>query len=127
MNDLVTPFFVVFLCELTSPNEDVEVFDVAQLSLSDLHQIEADSYWCMSKLLDGIQDNYTFAQPGIQAKVNTLRILMQRVDSEYKILTPSEPLIAVLQYLRVTIFKTVPFRPSISVRNNCCIVHGLSM
>ncbi|XP_028968980.1 TBC1 domain family member 22B [Galendromus occidentalis] len=80
MNDLVTPFFVVFLCELTSPKEDVEVFDVAKLSQSDLHQIEADSYWCMSKLLDGIQDNYTFAQPGIQAKVNTLRILMQRVD-----------------------------------------------
>jgi hypothetical protein len=28
--------------------------------------IEADSFWCMTRVLDGIQDNYTFAQPGIQ-------------------------------------------------------------
>ncbi|XP_022656470.1 TBC1 domain family member 22B-like isoform X1 [Varroa jacobsoni] len=80
MNDLVTPFFVVFLCELAPPHEDVEVYDVACLAPTDLRQIEADSYWCMSMLLDGIQDNYTFAQPGIQAKVGTLRMLMQRVD-----------------------------------------------
>ena len=25
-------------------------------------EVEADSYWCLTKLLDGIQDNYTAAQ-----------------------------------------------------------------
>lgn len=44
--------------------------------------IEADSYWCMSKLLDGIQDNYTFAQPGIQIKVAALKELTLRIDGE---------------------------------------------
>uniref|UniRef100_A0A8C4RVB5 Rab-GAP TBC domain-containing protein n=1 Tax=Erpetoichthys calabaricus TaxID=27687 RepID=A0A8C4RVB5_ERPCA len=37
-------------------------------------------FWCMSKLLDGIQDNYTFAQPGIQRKVKALEELVSRID-----------------------------------------------
>ena len=44
--------------------------------------IEADSFWSMSLLLDGIQDNYTFAQPGIQTKVTQLKELVQRIDGE---------------------------------------------
>ena len=39
----------------------------------------------MSRLLDGIQDNYTFAQPGIQTKVNQLRELVQRIDGKKKL------------------------------------------
>uniref|UniRef100_A0A7N8WSV9 TBC1 domain family, member 22B n=1 Tax=Mastacembelus armatus TaxID=205130 RepID=A0A7N8WSV9_9TELE len=73
INDLVTPFFVVFLSEFVT--EDVENFDVAALPLDTQRNIEADSFWCMSKLLDGIQDNYTFAQPGIQNKVKALEEL----------------------------------------------------
>uniref|UniRef100_A0A1B0CDS0 Putative ypt/rab-specific gtpase-activating protein gyp1 n=1 Tax=Lutzomyia longipalpis TaxID=7200 RepID=A0A1B0CDS0_LUTLO len=42
--------------------------------------IEADSFWCLSKFLDCIQDNYIFAQLGIQAKVNHLKELIQRID-----------------------------------------------
>lgn len=59
---------------------DVENYDVCKLLPDDLQQVEADSYWCMAKLLDGIQDNYTFAQPGIQKKVYMLKELMQRID-----------------------------------------------
>lgn len=44
--------------------------------------IEADSFWCLSKFLDCIQDNYIFAQLGIQAKVNQLKELIQRIDGE---------------------------------------------
>ena len=29
-----------------------------------------------------LQDNYTFAQPGIQMKVNALKELIQRIDGE---------------------------------------------
>ena len=43
-------------------------------------QVEADSYWCLTKLLDGIQENYIAAQPGIQRKVQTLRELVNRID-----------------------------------------------
>nr|XP_020472915.1 TBC1 domain family member 22B-like isoform X5 [Monopterus albus] len=80
INDLVTPFFVVFLSEFVT--EDVENFEVAELPLDTQRNIEADSFWCMSKLLDGIQDNYTFAQPGIQNKVKALEELVSRIDED---------------------------------------------
>ncbi|CAG01163.1 unnamed protein product, partial [Tetraodon nigroviridis] len=60
--------------------EEVENFDVSSLQEEALRNIEADSFWCMSKLLDGIQDNYTFAQPGIQKKVKALEELVSRID-----------------------------------------------
>uniref|UniRef100_A0AAZ3RUJ4 Rab-GAP TBC domain-containing protein n=1 Tax=Oncorhynchus tshawytscha TaxID=74940 RepID=A0AAZ3RUJ4_ONCTS len=78
INDLVTPFFVVYVFEYTK--EEVENFDVSSLQEAALRNIEADSFWCMSKLLDGIQDNYTFAQPGIQRKVKALEELVSRID-----------------------------------------------
>ncbi|XP_043964765.1 TBC1 domain family member 22A isoform X1 [Gambusia affinis] len=78
INDLVTPFFVVFVFEYIE--EEVENFDVSSLQEEALRNIEADSFWCMSKLLDGIQDNYTFAQPGIQRKVKALEELVSRID-----------------------------------------------
>nr|DBA33921.1 TPA: hypothetical protein GDO54_001540 [Pyxicephalus adspersus] len=53
INDLVTPFFVVFLTEHVE--DDVENFDVSSLSPDTLRNIEADSFWSISKLLDGIQ------------------------------------------------------------------------
>jgi len=37
----------------------------------------------LSKFLDGIQDNYIFAQLGIQYKVNLLKELIQRIDGNY--------------------------------------------
>ncbi|KAI5095408.1 TBC1 domain family member 22B isoform X2, partial [Silurus meridionalis] len=80
INDLVTPFFVVFLSEFVE--EDVENFEMAALPLETQRNIEADSFWCMSKLLDGIQDNYTFAQPGIQKKVKALEELISRIDED---------------------------------------------
>ncbi len=46
-------------------------------------QVEADTFWSLSKLLDGIQDNYTFAQPGIQRQVTRLKELIHRIDSNF--------------------------------------------
>lgn len=62
-----------------------ENFEVSQLSKETLNTIEADSFWCTSKLLDGIQDNYTFAQPGIQMKVRALKELIKRIDGQSSI------------------------------------------
>lgn len=84
---------------------------MAALPLETQRNIEADGFWCMSKLLDGIQvwsyiytseceendlknectrfltlvlfqDNYTFAQPGIQNKVKDLEELVSRIDGK---------------------------------------------
>ncbi|RKP11258.1 rab-GTPase-TBC domain-containing protein, partial [Piptocephalis cylindrospora] len=43
--------------------------------------VEADSYWCLTKLLEGIQDNYTHAQPGILRQITRLRDLINRIDA----------------------------------------------
>lgn len=82
MNDLVTPFFLVFLQEAipVSAWQDIENYDLASLKKEQRDIIEADSFWCLSKFLDGIQDNYIFAQLGIQHKVNQLKELIQRID-----------------------------------------------
>lgn len=83
MNDLVTPFFVTYLSEFIPGHSlaDVESFQVSSLPDSVLRAVEADSFWSFSKLLDSIQDNYTFAQPGIQRLVNLLSRVMSRVDA----------------------------------------------
>ncbi|KAL5998001.1 hypothetical protein ACLOJK_008935 [Asimina triloba] len=53
---------------------------ISDLSPSVISNIEADCYWCLSILLEGIQDHYTFAQPGIQRLVFKLRELVRRID-----------------------------------------------
>ncbi|KAI9675607.1 MAG: GTPase-activating protein [Caeruleum heppii] len=80
INDLVTPFWQVFLSSyITSP--DIESgMDPGQLPRTVLDAVEADSFWCLTKLLDGIQDNYIFAQPGIVRQVQALRDLTMRID-----------------------------------------------
>lgn len=86
MNDLVTPFFVVFLTQFldidvtSSTSLNSKDLSLNGISESKLKTVEADSFWCFNKLLDGIQDNYTFAQPGIQLKVIKLKDLTKRVD-----------------------------------------------
>ncbi|KAI9787521.1 MAG: GTPase-activating protein [Geoglossum umbratile] len=81
INDLVTPFWQVFLgCYIT--DSDIESgMDPGQLPKIVLDAVEADSFWCLTKLLDGIQDNYIFAQPGIQRQVSALRDLTVRIDA----------------------------------------------
>lgn len=101
INDLATPFFQVFLSsyigkgEPIGPSEslltsnsllrsdsDPEEYDVSALPPSVLEALEADSFWCLSKLLDGIQDNYIFAQPGITRQVARMKELCARVDGK---------------------------------------------
>lgn len=80
INDLVTPFYVAFLQEIIPDNVPFETFHVDTLTQEQRDIIEADAFWCLSKFLDGIQDNYVFAQLGIQQKVNQLKELIKRVD-----------------------------------------------
>ncbi|GBP35701.1 TBC1 domain family member 22B [Eumeta japonica] len=79
INDLVTPFFMVFLQE-AAPGEELDNFPLDKLTDEQRNIIEADSFWCLSKFLDSIQDNYIFAQLGIQYKVNQLKELIRRID-----------------------------------------------
>lgn len=79
INDLVTPFFQTFLSAYIEG--DPEKYDLSKLPKPVLDVVEADSFWCLTKLLDGIQDNYIHAQPGIQRQVAELKELTQRIDA----------------------------------------------
>lgn len=78
INDLATPFFEVFLSAYVSV--DPERFDVSHLPADVLAAVEADSFWCLTKLLDGIQDHYISQQPGIQRLVKRMGELVKRID-----------------------------------------------
>ncbi|KAL2507238.1 Ypt/Rab-GAP domain of gyp1p superfamily protein [Forsythia ovata] len=78
INDLATPFLVVFLSEHLEGS--VDTWLMTDLSPEKIINVEADCYWCLSKLLDGMQDHYTFAQPGIQRRVFKLKELVRRID-----------------------------------------------
>ena len=79
---LVSQFsaLVHFLILTSLLDTDPENFDPSLLPLHALSAIEADSFWCLSRLLDGIQDNYIFAQPGIQRSVKRMAELIARID-----------------------------------------------
>ncbi|XWS13177.1 hypothetical protein CRYUN_Cryun36dG0015200 [Craigia yunnanensis] len=78
INDLVTPFLVVFLSEYLEGS--IDSWSISDISSENISNMEADCYWCLSKLLDGMQDHYTFAQPGIQRLVFKLKELVRRID-----------------------------------------------
>lgn len=81
INDLVTPFWQVFLgMYITDPEVEFGM-DPGQLPKQVLDAVEADTFWCLTKLLDGIQDNYIYAQPGIQRQVASLKDLTTRIDA----------------------------------------------
>lgn len=78
INDLVTPFLTVFLSQhFEGPMEEWQVDSLSEATVT---EVEADSYCCLCRLLEGIQDHYTHAQPGIQRMVFSVRELVRRID-----------------------------------------------
>lgn len=75
---------------------DPEEFDPDLLPPDILNAIEADTFWCLTRLLDGIQDNYIFAQPGIQRSVKRMADLVARIDGRVSIalMNNCEPLLS---------------------------------
>ena len=80
INDLMTPFWQVFLGSYVTDSDVESGMDPGQLPRAVIDAVEADSYWCLTKLLDGIQDSYIYAQPGIVRQVGALRDLTHRID-----------------------------------------------
>ena len=84
INDIATPFIFVFLSDyleidmetLASPD------GLNGLSEEQLNNVEADSYWCLSKMLDRILDNYTSSWPGIKKSFSKVEEVIQRVDPD---------------------------------------------
>lgn len=86
INDICTPFFQVFLAAYVNTERAncIDIGDIDPTGIPDevFEVVEADTYWCLTKLLDSIQDNYIHAQPGIIRQVNELKDLTNGIDSE---------------------------------------------
>ncbi|EMG48199.1 GTPase-activating protein, putative, partial [Candida maltosa Xu316] len=63
-------------------NYTVDNFNPEWISARVTSIIEADTYWCLSRLLENITDNYIHEQPGIIRQVNELKNLISKIDVE---------------------------------------------
>jgi hypothetical protein len=82
-NDLCTPFIVIFLAQymkIDYDTLDVSESDLYQLGEEVLLEIEADSYWCFTKMMDRVQNNYTHNQPGLTKMINKMEEIISLVD-----------------------------------------------
>eukprot|EP01016_Furgasonia_blochmanni_P002984 TRINITY_DN1116_c0_g1_i12.p1 TRINITY_DN1116_c0_g1~~TRINITY_DN1116_c0_g1_i12.p1 ORF type:complete len:288 (-),score=36.35 TRINITY_DN1116_c0_g1_i12:358-1221(-) len=85
INDLTTPFVAVFLSDYVPLNLDTMETpkDIGEV-LTDkvIEEVEADTYWCLCKILDGILDNYTNSQPGVLRALGKIREVSKKMDSD---------------------------------------------
>lgn len=84
INDIVTPFLIVFLNDYVTINlESLELpAEFSKVTEEQLNNVEADCYWCLCKVLDHILDNYTSSWPGINKSFARLKEVINRVDPE---------------------------------------------
>eukprot|EP01068_Selenidium_serpulae_P006954 Selendium_serpulae@DN4565_c0_g1_i1.p1 len=80
INEVLTVFVIVFLKPYLG-DVPIEQADAEKIDEAVLNNVEADSYWCLSKVLCHIQENYTAGQPGIQRLVLRLNYIVKRIDS----------------------------------------------
>ena len=53
---------------------------LAKLSNGEFIEVEADVFWCLTKLVSDIQDNYTEMQPGVHKMLNKMRAIVEQID-----------------------------------------------
>lgn len=79
LNDLLSPLFEVFLHgHFLLDGQGTGGMPLIEEDV--LRQVEADAFWCFSRLVDTIQDNYTPSQSGITRQVERLRQICARID-----------------------------------------------
>jgi hypothetical protein len=85
-NDLCTPFIAILILQYCNMDidciENIEESTVYELGESALLEIEADSYYCFTKMMDRIQNNYTHNQPGLTKMINKMEEIIKTVDAE---------------------------------------------
>lgn len=78
-NDLASVFFSLYLMEKVGDEwEQPERVDA--LSDAEMLVIEADTFWSLSKLIDGMQDVYTNERRGLFRMLDTITLVVSKVD-----------------------------------------------
>jgi len=96
-NDLISPFITVFLISTINNNtteDKIKGTDLYHLDFSEefmkdnginetnMFELEADTYWCFSKMMDKVQSNYTNNQPGLQKMMSKMEEIIKLLDPE---------------------------------------------
>lgn len=85
MNDIAAPFIILFTKEYITVDSNTLLIDPnfeSMLSEEILLNIEADSYWCFTRLLSCIKNNFTPSFPGVIEMLNKLHSLIEKLDPE---------------------------------------------
>ncbi|ELP93417.1 hypothetical protein EIN_058720 [Entamoeba invadens IP1] len=77
-DSMASVFLVVYLTDYTGTSSSVSQID--SMTVDELSEIEADVYWSFSWMLQAIQNQYTFDQPGIQKQIDDLSTLTKRYN-----------------------------------------------
>ncbi|CAK0884413.1 unnamed protein product [Prorocentrum cordatum] len=82
LNDVLLPLLLVLLADRRArPEGTADVALLAVLGEEELAEVEADCYWCVTKILSEIFDHYTHGQPGIQRMGHRLSEVIRRIDA----------------------------------------------
>jgi len=85
LNDVLLPFIVVCLSQRNggdhASEERLNAEILQRVDEEQLAEVEADCYWCITKILSEIFDHYTHGQPGIQRMVHRLKEIIRRIDA----------------------------------------------
>ena len=78
---------MVYLTEVLQNLNQDNIYEISEKDIEDIHpdqlvQIEADVFWCLSKLIDDVQDNYTDMQPGVHKIINKMKKLIEQADPD---------------------------------------------
>ena len=85
MNDVLLPFFICFILPYypaVSLNDFAQLDNINLINEETLNNIEADCFWCFSRLMDGIQDVYTRDQPGMHRMIKNLEKVVSATSPE---------------------------------------------
>jgi len=82
INDLAAPLILVYLSEFVPHVNQDNIYEISEKDLEDVEpaallKVEADVFWCLSKLVDDVQDNYTELQPGVHKIINKMKKLIE--------------------------------------------------
>ncbi len=78
----------MFLGEhIQDPSNPDNIYEITEKQLEEMDSelisyVEADAYWCLTKMIDDIQDNYIEYQPGVHKIINKMKVLIEQKDEE---------------------------------------------
>ncbi|PVU96361.1 hypothetical protein BB559_002409 [Furculomyces boomerangus] len=80
INDLAAVFYSVFVTSYMDQNLD-GIENMSDDTLTSItRDVEADCFWCLTSLINKIQDSFTLSQPGIQRQIAKLQDLVANIN-----------------------------------------------